>query len=134
MGGAGMNYVICDTNIFGHFFIGHESTAAEIQRIGERNILISSVAWMEIIRGSADRKAQTIIEKRISKYTIVHIDENISLRAADLIQTYHLSHGLNIPDALIAATALELELELFTYNLKDFKFIPNIRLYQPANL
>lgn len=127
-----MSYIICDTNVFGHFFIGHESTAEELKRIGEANILLPSVAWMEILRGSADRKAQAIIEKRIAKFTIIHIDENISVRAAQLIQSYHLSHGLNIPDALIAGTALELDLELFTYNTKDFKFLPNIRLYQPT--
>lgn len=127
-----MSYVICDTNVFGHYFIGHESTAVELQRIGEANILLPSVTWMEIIRGSADRKAQAIIEKRIAKFTVVHIDENISVRAVQLIHSYHLSHGLNIPDALIAATALELDLELFTYNTKDFKFLPDIRLYQPA--
>ena len=127
-----MSFVICDTNVFGHYFIGHESTANEIKRIGEANILLPSVAWMEILRGSADSKAQTIIEKRIARFSVIHIDENISVRATQLIQAYHLSHGLNIPDALIAATALELDLELFTYNTKDFKFLPNIRLYQPV--
>jgi predicted nucleic acid-binding protein len=48
-----------------------------------------------------------------------------------LIDEYSLSHGLKIPDALIAASALALNMELFTYNLKDFSFIPDIKLYQP---
>lgn len=126
-----MNYVICDTNIFGHYFIGHESTANELHRIGETNILLPSIVWMEILRGSADRKAQEILEKRIAKFSIIHIDEHISIRAAQLIQSYHLSHHLSIPDALIAAMAVELSLPLFTYNTKDFRFIPGINLYQP---
>jgi predicted nucleic acid-binding protein len=45
-----------------------------------------------------------------------------------LQQQYVLSHQLGIPDALIAATALIYDLELRTYNLKDFRFIPGIRL------
>ena len=95
-----MIYVIRDTNIFGHYFIGHESTANELHRIGEANILLPSIVWMEILRGSDDRKAQEIIEKRITKFNIIHIDENISIRAAQLIQSYHLSHSMSIPDAL----------------------------------
>ena len=39
------------------------------------------------------------------------------------------SHGLHIPDALIAATAICGGLQLLTYNVKDFKFVEGIRLY-----
>ena len=30
----------------------------------------------------------------------------------------------------IAATAIELDLSLFTYNIKDFRYISGIRLYE----
>lgn len=36
-----------------------------------------------------------------------------------------------IPDALIAAIAIANGLELFTYNKKDFDFIPELKLYRP---
>ena len=32
--------------------------------------------------------------------------------------------------AIIAATAIYYHIELFTLNVKDFKFIPNIKLYK----
>lgn len=38
---------------------------------------------------------------------------------------------MNIPDALIAATALRHALPLFTLNVKDFRFIPGLQLYIP---
>ena len=38
------------------------------------------------------------------------------------------SHTLNIPDSLIASTALEYKCKLFTYNLKDFKYIDGLKL------
>jgi len=47
---------------------------------------------------------------------------------------FRLSHNLQIPDAIIAASAVTFKLPLFTYNLKDFKFIPNIRLYTPLDV
>ena len=50
--------------------------------------------------------------------------------AIELIEQFRLSHGLLIPDAIIAATAISFNLKLFTYNRKDFFFIPGIRLYE----
>ncbi|MBK7896587.1 MAG: PIN domain-containing protein [Anaerolineaceae bacterium] len=47
------------------------------------------------------------------------------------METYSLSHKLSIPDALIAATALVHNLELFTLNIKDFRFIPGLTLFNP---
>jgi len=51
----------------------------------------------------------------------------ISERASSLIEAYK-SHGLQIADSLIAATALELDCELATINRKDFRFIEDLRL------
>jgi tRNA(fMet)-specific endonuclease VapC len=46
------------------------------------------------------------------------------------MENYSLSHKLAIPDALIAATALSHDMSLYTLNLKDFRFIEGINLYQ----
>ena len=48
-----------------------------------------------------------------------------------LIKTYAKSHNLDIPDSLIAATVLVLSCKIFTYNLKDFKYIDGLVLIQP---
>jgi len=40
-------------------------------------------------------------------------------------------HRLKVPDAIIAATALELGLSLATYNLADFKRVPDLDLINP---
>jgi predicted nucleic acid-binding protein len=73
---------------------------------------------------------QKRFEKLLNNYTIVLLDRNISLLAIDLYKKYKLSHGLDIPDSLIAATSIVLELPLFTYNVKDFHYIPDIQLYR----
>jgi predicted nucleic acid-binding protein len=43
---------------------------------------------------------------------------------------YCLSHKLGLADALIAATAIIHNLELYTLNVKDFVFIPQLRLFR----
>lgn len=50
-----------------------------------------------------------------------------------LMEGYSLSHKLSLPDALIAATALVHDLELYTLNSKDFRFISTLKRYQPVN-
>jgi hypothetical protein len=59
------------------------------------------------------------------------VDAVISECFVELMETYSLSHGLAIPDALIAATALVHDVELFTQNTRDFRFIAGLRLYVP---
>jgi hypothetical protein len=49
-----------------------------------------------------------------------------------MIESYSKSHGLQIPDAIIAATALSLEAKLFTLNLKDFRYIDGLKLQKLA--
>ncbi|MEG4117310.1 PIN domain-containing protein [Microcoleus sp. N9_B4] len=48
----------------------------------------------------------------------------------ELMAQYSLSHKLTIPDAMIAATALTHNISLYTLNLKDFRFIEGLQIYQ----
>ncbi len=52
----------------------------------------------------------------------------ISKQSTILIKTYAKSHHLDIPDALIGSTALVLDVPLFTYNIRDFRFIDGLEL------
>ena len=43
---------------------------------------------------------------------------------------YAKSHSLDIPDSIIASTALVLGGRIFTYNTKDFKYIDGLELIE----
>jgi len=121
--------VLCDTNIFIHAFNGHPSTIEQLKHIGLNNILLSSITVMELYQGMGNKQELAIMRKKLAFYDVVQIDKRISEKAIELIAEFKLSHGLQIPDALIAATAASYDLPLFTYNLKDFGFIPTIKIY-----
>ena len=72
---------------------------------------------------------QKRFEKLLDSYTVISLDNSISQSGIRLYKKYKLSHGLDMPDSLIAATAIELDLPLFTYNTKDFRYISGISLY-----
>ncbi len=123
--------ILCDSNIFISAFNGRQDTIDELQKIGLDNILLPAMVVMELYQGMGNKKELTGMKKRLQHYSVLQINRQTSEIAIVLIDKYHLSHGLKIPDALIAASALISDLELYTYNLKDFSFIPNIKLYQP---
>lgn len=65
----------------------------------------------------------------LSGLTIIHLDELISTTFLGLMNSYVLSHRLEIPDALIAATALVYDIKLYTNNVRDYRFIKGLKLY-----
>ncbi len=86
---------------------------------------------MELYRGMQHKKEMAGMRAKLIHYNILHIDQEVSRHAVDLVHKFKLSHNLQIPDAIIAAMSVVYSVELFTYNLKDFKFIPDIKLYTP---
>ena len=126
-----MSLVICDTNIFISLFRNDPNTVEAVKVIGSANVLIPSITLMELYRGMRDKKEMSEMQKKLSGYNILHFNEDVSKIAVDLIHKFKLSHDLKMPDAIIGAMSSAFELALFTYNTKDFKFMPGVKLYQP---
>ena len=91
---------------------------------------MSTVTMMELVIGALNKREVYYIQKAFQKIDIIYIDNDISKMAEELIMKYSKSHNLQINDALIAATSVRLNVELMTYNVSDFKYIPNIKLFQ----
>ena len=84
---------------------------------------------MELIYGAKNKREVQKLEKFIQLFDVTHhLSEAISNKTFQLITQYAKSHNLDIPDALTASTALVQRAKLFTYNIKDFKFIPDLEL------
>ena len=120
--------ILCDTNVIIETLKGDDKTIKIIERIGLENIAISSVTVMELYFGAFNKRELNKIKKHLKALNIVHFDNNVSELAVRLIESYSKSHGLQIPDAIIAATALSLEIKLFTLNLRDFRYIDGLKL------
>ena len=121
--------ILCDTNVFIEAFKKNPSTMELLRQIGFHNIALSAITLMELYFGALNKNELTQIKSRLGSLSVINIDIKISKAATSLIEKYSKSHGLQIPDALIAATAISEQIDLFTYNLKDFRFIEGIKLY-----
>jgi len=121
--------IICDTNIFIEVFRLNYFIRTALEEIGYEHIAISDIVKAELFFGAKDKSELRSIKKCIDCFCVLHIESDISIIAVDLLEKYCLSHKLNLPDALIAATAIYYNIELFTLNTKDFVYIPNLKLY-----
>ena len=89
---------------------------------------ISTVTYIELAQGCRDTADLARLKKGLAARNteIVLITPAISQRAAELIDALALSHGLRLADALIGATAVELEATLISANVKHFSAIEGL--------
>ena len=67
-------------------------------------------------------------ESFLKRFQIVGLNEAIGNKAIELLNRYHLSHGLLIPDSLIAATSLTKDVPLLSKNQRDYRFMDGLKL------
>ncbi|NUQ25717.1 MAG: type II toxin-antitoxin system VapC family toxin [Saprospiraceae bacterium] len=128
---ANNQVILCDTNIIIEFYKNNPAVVAELTHIGQPNIAISIVTAGELIYGALNKKELNQILLDIAHLNLLHIDDQIGSTLITLMANYSLSHNLTLPDALIAATAIVHDIPLYTLNIKDFRYMPEVSLYLP---
>ena len=119
--------IILDTNILIDILKGKEKTIEKVQNF-TGSLAISSITTMELYYGAFDKAEINKLEKFIALFQVIHISERISSQAVKLVKTYAKSHNLDIPDSLIASSAIVNNCQLFTHNRKDFRYIEQVEL------
>lgn len=125
-----MEVVLLDTDIIIDFLRHHKQRIKNIfEKIETKrtSALISIVSVIELYSGkdSKNKEKEYILINLLSFLEIIPIDINLA-RSAGLIKQ---EFNLNLADSIIAATAIEKKVPLFTFNTKHFKTITNLNLY-----
>ncbi len=81
---------------------------------------------MELLNGCQNKMEVNQLSEFIERFKILHITERVSTKTLELFENYRLSHGVQIPDMLIASTALVNDIRLISKNRKDFSFIKGL--------
>jgi predicted nucleic acid-binding protein len=121
--------IIIDTDILIDAGRGVSEAIACLQEIERKSTLATSVVTqMELFVGCRNKTELLEVEKFLRRFQLLPLADLISDTAVDLLRQYRLSHGLLIPDALIAATALVFDLPFISKNQRDYRFIPDLSL------
>jgi len=120
--------VIFDTDVLIWFFRGNHRAGALIA--AERNREMSIISLMELFQGARSRDEIKVIRRFVQDngIRVIPISEPISHLAATLIEEHAMSDGLQVADALIAATARQTGLRLTTGNVRHFRAIRGLDL------
>lgn len=123
-----MTIYLPDTNVFSQVFKANPTVTTFVESI---QIVVDATVYIECLQGSKSNQEKRLIKKVLDNFPLLLIDSDISQLSIELIDTYSNSHGLLLADALIAATALENDLTILTYNVDDFKFIKDLKWEKP---
>lgn len=118
-----------DTNVFSKVFKGDLAVTSFVESL---EAVIDITIYIECLQGSKSNQEKRIVKKVLDNFPLLPITPRTSERAIELIDKYSNSHGLLLADALIAATALENDLTVLTYNVGDFQFIANLKCQKPT--
>ena len=122
--------VVFDTDILIWYLRGHEKALRSIEAVAYSQRATSALSLMELIQGcrnSAEvRQVKLFVAENFSQ--VSYPNEIICRKAVELLDSYALSHGLRVVDALIAATAMDRNASLASANVKHCRSIPNLHL------
>jgi predicted nucleic acid-binding protein len=118
--------MIFDTDVLVWASRGNLRAARTIDVATDR--ALSIVSFMELLQGARSKLETRQIRQSLRQlqFRILPLSETIGATAAAIIEQHALAHGIQLADALIAATAIEADRPLCTANVKHFRPISSL--------
>ncbi len=125
--------ILIDSDVLIWLTRGHVGAEARLAQTSPWQI--STITYLELAQGCRSKVELQRVKRGLSvKQTkILPLTPAISERAMTLIDAHALADGLQLADALIAATALEHGLTLLTGNTRHFAAVEALKIerFQP---
>lgn len=120
--------MLFDTDVLIWVQRGNTNAATIIDEAENRQLSIQS--YMELLQGAKSKAQHRFVKDFLKDFSfeVLPLTQNIGHRAAIYVEEYSLSHGVRAGDAIVAATAVENDLELHTGNQKHFQCIKDLQL------
>lgn len=93
--------------------------------------LVPGFVVMELIQDAANNVQLQQAMKLVEHLPVVWPSQTDCARALGHFRGLHLSHRLGLLDALIGSCAIGLAATLYTFNVKHYQAIPDLRIAQP---
>ena len=118
--------MIFDTDVLIWALRGNDKAADAIEAEDVR--AVSVVSRMELFQGARDKREQATIRRFLQEFETLPLTERIGHRASIYVEEHALKSGLELADALIAATAAERGETLCTGNGHHYRAIAELEL------
>jgi predicted nucleic acid-binding protein len=120
--------MLVDTDVLIWHLRGYPQATRRLDELGA--LTLSAISWLEVLQGMRTKAELVAVKKMLDRRsaTLLPVTEAITLRATELMESLILSHGLQMGDALIAATALDHGLPVLTANVKHFGAVQGLKV------
>lgn len=121
--------VVVDTDILIDVSRSDDQAIGYLNRLeSQRDLAVSVITQMELIVGCQNKQELQKLAQFLQRFRVLQCSSEISAKGVELLAQYRLSHGLLIPDGLIAATAMVWNAPLATKNQRDYRFVSELHL------
>jgi len=125
---------LVDSDVFIDYLKGFDLACDLIETQIDR-ICLSVITIAEIRAGIKGQEEEQALDQFLSAILIYDVTRTVAEMGGDWVRQFGRSHAVEIPDALIAATATAHNLELKTLNIKHYPMFKNLRpAYQKKKL
>lgn len=123
--------VVIDTDILIDFGLDKKDAVESMSILEEYDELtISVITAMKLYSGCRSKLEIKKVEELIADLRIQYVSNSISEKAFELMKKYRSSHGVQINDMLIAATAIIGRAKMISKNQRHYQFLPGLNLLQ----
>ena len=99
--------------------------------LGQKVVAITPIVWMETVQGARDKTERSQIVRFVRQYPVEHPNADDNRWAMRQFAQFHLSHGIEMADVLIASVAVRSNVPLYTLNLKHYQILPGVDVRRP---
>lgn len=109
----------------------HPAAVAWYASASPGSLALPGHTLMELYQSAQNQRQIDAVDRLTTSLPLIWPTDAEGLQAVANFRRLHLSHGLGLVDALIAATALSLNAPLCTFNVKHFRHIPGLVTERP---
>jgi predicted nucleic acid-binding protein len=103
-------------------------TIAQLEK--DYDFCVSVIVAMELYAGIRSKKDLATVDSFLSDFRISFLTKSISEQAYSWMREFRPSHGVEINDMLIAATAYSTNTAFISKNQKHYRFLPGLNLFE----
>jgi len=124
---------LVDTSVLIALFRKNEDAKIALDSLASNDVYICDVTFLEILTGCSTVEKRNYALNYLDAYGLLNNSEKISEKSMQLMKRYCIQRigqpVLRVPDCLIAAFAIHHNMELLTFNKKDFEFIQDVSIH-----
>ena len=123
--------ILLDSDILIDIARRHPPAIAWLDTLGSQEICLPGYVVMEYLQGCQNASELAKAMRWLSPYDRLWPNRAACEAAVETFSNAKLVSGLSIIDALIAHTAIRMNLPLHTFNIRHYAAVPGLQIIQP---